>query len=183
MPAHDLVIAAQWSVNNYTLTFIFDNGDADEVREVAFGDLVEYPEGVMKEEYIFDGWNETAETMPAHDLAIAAQWSEEFLFVEVIFGTTDLNEAEVIEALKKYTDGIFTIERFESDASSGSTQVIIKFTDPNKASTFVRRVEEDIKGGSAFVRDVTPLQRAPETYSYTHGLCPLFALFKCLLFL
>ena len=121
--------------------------------------------------------------MPANDLTVKAQWTEEILFVEIVFGTADLSEAEILELLKKYTDSDITLDSIDIDTSAGSTQVIIKFTDPNKASKFVRSVEEEIEGGSAFVRDVTPLQRAPETGSYSHGICPLFALFKCLLFL
>ena len=116
--------------------------------------------------------------MPANDLTVKAQWTEEILFVEIVFGTADMSEAEISDALKDHTDGEFTIDRIEIDASTGTIQVIVKFNDPEKASEFVRNVEEEIKeGGDSHIRDVAPLQKAPGTGSYSHKLFPVLAFF------
>ena len=115
--------------------------------------------------------------MPANNLTVKAQWTEDILFVEIIFGTADMSEAEISDALKDHTDVEFTIDRIEIDASTGTIQVIVKFNDPEKASEFVRDVEEEIKGGGdTYFRDVAPLQKAPGSYSYSNGLFPTIAL-------
>ena len=62
---------AKWSADVHLLTFVFGSGAEPEVRSVNFGEITNYPATPVKEGYKFDGWNETVETMPAHDLAIS----------------------------------------------------------------------------------------------------------------
>ena len=75
MPSYDLTATAQWTVNNYTLTFIFNNGDDVEVRSVQFNEMIVYPEEIVKEGHTFNEWDDNITFMPSHDLTITAQWS------------------------------------------------------------------------------------------------------------
>ena len=66
---------AKWDVNNYILTFDLNNGGPviDEVHP--FNDSITYPTDPVREGYTFNGWDNTTEFMPAHNLTITAQWS------------------------------------------------------------------------------------------------------------
>ena len=75
MPAQDLVIKAQWSINNYTVTFVFNNGMSDENRTFAFDAPIEYPVNLTREGYTFIRWDNYAARMPARDITVIAQWA------------------------------------------------------------------------------------------------------------
>ena len=75
MPANDLTITALWSINNYTLTFDFNNGNEAKEMMLEFGKEIPYPAEPVKEGHTFNGWSETIEFMPARNLIITAQWS------------------------------------------------------------------------------------------------------------
>ncbi|MBO5703965.1 MAG: InlB B-repeat-containing protein [Bacteroidaceae bacterium] len=74
MPAEDMVITAQWQVNQYTITFKESNGKIIERITQDYGTEVVAPTPT-KEGYTFVGWNkEVPATMPAQDMSITAQW-------------------------------------------------------------------------------------------------------------
>ena len=84
---------------------------------------------------------------------ITAQWNETSEYVEIVFSSKDLSREQVEEIIEKYTNGAeFTIETSESDEKTGETIVIIKFTDKEKASEFVRNVNENGKQDSLIKR-------------------------------
>ena len=89
--------------------------------------------------------------MPANDLVTKAQWGEDNHFVEITLGTADLSEGEIIEILKKYTDSDFTIDRIEFDTSTGSTQIIVRFSDSEETSKFIEKVKDVIKGEKTLI--------------------------------
>ena len=156
-------------MNKYTATFIFGNGNEPEVRHIAFNDTIEYPKDPVREGYKFNGWKPKPRTMPASNLTVKAQWSEEIRFVEITLGTTDLSESEIKDLMEKYTDAGFTIDRLEIDNTAGSTQVIIRFEDPEEATKFVNKVREEIKRGEdPFIRDITPVNKIL-SISYSGG--------------
>ena len=76
MPARDLTITLQWIVNNYTVIFIFNNGEDDENGIFAFNSSIEYPKNPRREGYTFREWAPMPERMPAQNLTVVAQWSE-----------------------------------------------------------------------------------------------------------
>ena len=49
MPAMDITIKVQWTVNNYTVTFIFDNGAPPKMMVFQFNTTIVYPEISVKE--------------------------------------------------------------------------------------------------------------------------------------
>ena len=75
MPAEDVEVVAQWTVNQYTLTINVD-GVKQEV-EYDYNEAVETPADPSKTGYVFVGWSPVVPaTMPAEDVEVVAQWED-----------------------------------------------------------------------------------------------------------
>lgn len=67
---------AQWTVNQYTITFVTDGGSSVSPITKNYGAAVTAPAAPTKEGYSFAGWDKTIPaTMPAEDLTITARWN------------------------------------------------------------------------------------------------------------
>ena len=76
MPAGDMTITAQWSINQYTLSFDTAGGSAIDPITQDYGTTINAPADPTKTGYTFTGWDKTIPaTMPAGDMTITAQWS------------------------------------------------------------------------------------------------------------
>lgn len=76
MPAGNLAVTAQWTENEYTITFHTDGGSTINPITQKYNTTVEAPAAPAKEGYTFAGWNpEVPETMPAENLEVTAQWT------------------------------------------------------------------------------------------------------------
>ena len=74
MPAEDVEVVAQWTINQYTLTINVD-GVKQEV-EYDYNEAVETPASPSKTGYTFAGWSPVVPaTMPAEDVEVVAQWT------------------------------------------------------------------------------------------------------------
>ena len=71
----DHTLYAHWSVNNYTLTFILDNGTEPEVRTLEFNETITYPADPVRAGYSFNGWDRNNINMPPDNTTITAQWT------------------------------------------------------------------------------------------------------------
>ena len=70
-----LTLTAKWKANQYTITFVFDNGQANTVITQDYGTAITAPKNPTKDGYIFAGWDkEIPTTMPAENMKITAQW-------------------------------------------------------------------------------------------------------------
>ena len=65
---------AQWSINNYTLTFDFENGTVIESL-LCFNDTIVYPEVAPVKGKVFEGWSSNYERMPGRNLTISPVFS------------------------------------------------------------------------------------------------------------
>ena len=76
MPAEDVTVTAQWKINQYTITFDTDGGNAIAPIKQNYATAVKAPAAPVKVGYTFAGWDITVpETMPAEDLTITAIWT------------------------------------------------------------------------------------------------------------
>ena len=74
MPAKDVEITGAYNVNSYKLTFKIGD-EIIESKDVEFGAEIVAPEAPEKDGYLFDGWSDFPETMPAHDLVVTGTMS------------------------------------------------------------------------------------------------------------
>ena len=163
--------------NNYTVTFNFMNGTKSE-RVFEFNETIVYPEGVIREGFVFTGWNPSPVLMPANDLAITAQWKEVTEFVEIVFGNKDLTEKRVEEIIREYTDDGFTIIKFgEKDCE---VRVIVKFTDEEQAEEFIRSVSGERRGEEDGIKSVEPAKKDEYSFSAAASSMTLFSLLSLL---
>ena len=75
MPAGDMTITAQWSINQYTLSFDTAGGSAIGPITQDYGTTINAPAAPTKTGYTFIGWEpELPATMPAENVTVTAQW-------------------------------------------------------------------------------------------------------------
>lgn len=167
MPAYNLTVTSKWAAILYQITFDFNNGSSTK-KTFAYNDTIIYPQNIKKEGYIFIGWSTDYERMPSKNVVVTAQWAEANLYVEITIANPDLSEAEILDMLKKYTKSIFYVDSLEINTLSGSTQVIIRFENPEEAHEFARKVSNDIKeGNSGYIREVYTIKGRNAT-SFSH---------------
>ena len=70
---------AHYQIQRYTITFIFNDGNAPDVRTLNFNEAIVYPENPTREGFIFTGWYPNPEAMPAENIIITAQWNRSTL--------------------------------------------------------------------------------------------------------
>ena len=108
MPANDLTLVAQWTINKYTVTYKVD-GDEYEVETYDFGAAIEILDDLEKEGYTFSGWTPASlpATMPAENLEVVGTFSVNTynIIYETYFDdVTDPSEFET--EINSYTYGI-----------------------------------------------------------------------------
>ena len=76
MPAKVMTVTAQWSINQYTITFNTDGGSAIDPIMQNYGTTINAPADPTKTGYTFTGWDKAIPaTMPAENVTVTAQWS------------------------------------------------------------------------------------------------------------
>lgn len=145
---------AQWTINQYTVTFDFGNGSTPYELTLNYNAPVEYPVNIVKEGYKFNGWDINITNMPANNITITAQWEEDdetftSQYVKISFSSKDLSEEEVKKIISSYTSSEFNIAKFEDN--DGGVTVIIKFDDTEEATRFVRTIKDS---SNEFVNEV-----------------------------
>ena len=74
MPANDLTFTAQFTINQYTMTFVLDNGQENIVKKQDYATALEAPVPT-KTGFTFKGWSTAVPaTVPAQDSTFTAQW-------------------------------------------------------------------------------------------------------------
>ena len=73
VPAHDLAYEGSYTVNSYQLIYVVD-GETIETVSVEYGTAIMLKDAPIKEGYIFSGWSEVPETMPAMDIVVTGHF-------------------------------------------------------------------------------------------------------------
>ena len=77
MPAENLTIKAQWTVNQYTITFDTDGWTTIDAITQDYGTDITAPADPTKDGFTFAGWDETIPaTMPAENVTVKANWNK-----------------------------------------------------------------------------------------------------------
>lgn len=88
MPAEDLELTAQWSINSYSVIFKDADGKIYQSEVLTYGSAITAPSNPSKIGCIFKGWSITVpETVPAKDLVITAVW--EYITYTITFVDTN----------------------------------------------------------------------------------------------
>ena len=75
MPAKNVTFTAQWKANQYTVTFVLNNGSTDIVYTQDYGSPIVAPEDPVKKGHTFTGWTpEVASVVPGHNLTYEATY-------------------------------------------------------------------------------------------------------------
>ena len=75
MPAENMTVTAQWTVNQYTITFDTAGGSAIAPITQDYGTPITAPADPTREGYTFAGWDKAIPaTMPAENMTVTAQW-------------------------------------------------------------------------------------------------------------
>lgn len=78
IPAENMTFNATWTVNQYTMTFVLNNGKPDVVKTLDFGTELTAPEDVTKPAYVLAGWDpELPATVPSVNMTFKAIWTPE----------------------------------------------------------------------------------------------------------
>ena len=106
----NITITAQWKINQYTLTLIYEDGQPNKIIELDYNTKLkniklDVPDPRERAGYGFIGWN-LPETMPAENITRTAQWNAIFKLSEngdTIIGLTDYGK-------NKYTEIVIPAE-------------------------------------------------------------------------
>ncbi len=76
MPANNVSVTAQWSINKYTVNFESNGGSAVTAATYNFATPVTAPTVPTRTGYTFAGWSPTLPAMmPANNVSVTAQWT------------------------------------------------------------------------------------------------------------
>ena len=96
MPAENITITAEWEINQYTITFNTDGGNAIDPITQNYGTAIVAPANPTKAGYTFTGWNPAIPaTMPANNMTVTAQWEEIVPNTYTVTYTDGVDNAEI----------------------------------------------------------------------------------------
>ena len=96
MPANDLTFNAQFTINQYSMTFVFGNGQENQVITQDYGTTLTAPTPNEWTGHTFKGWNpEVPATIPAENKTFTAQWDVNkykltFMVDDQVYSQTDV---------------------------------------------------------------------------------------------
>ena len=177
MPAADVTLTAQWTVNEYTLSYepndgtISENASYTNAGKVAFGTALNTPKvaDMTKEGYTFEGWYSDAgltdpapDAMPAKDLTLYAKWEKNTIPTYKF----DLSNLNIIKVDKKF------VSKYGRSAEKSFTATVTI----EKEETYTAVVDPDFplnpnvtNNGSAVTAEPTYIGKATGTVTLKTG--------------
>ena len=113
MPAEDITVEGTFEVNTYVITYLVD-GEVFATDSVAYGSEIALIEEPTKEGYIFSGWSEVPDTMPAEDITVEGTFTKTETSIEDVeikkenFEIYNLKGERIIN-IKELPKGIYII--------------------------------------------------------------------------
>ncbi len=112
MPAKDVTITGTFTINKYKLIYQVD-GEDYKTYEIEYGSSITPEPAPIKDGYLFLGWSEIPETMPAEDVTVTGsftlQTTEDVIKITNAGQTTWCSKYDLdftgIEGIKAYTAG------------------------------------------------------------------------------
>ncbi len=158
MPAEDITLTAQWTVNEYTITFKDGDETLDTIKQ-DYGTAVKAPEAPTKTGYTFEGWNEAVPaTMPAEDITLTAQWTIAEYKVTTENTTVYEDDDDSIERTAvKYTQDFEarTVTFTVNETDDGKNYNWIVYVDRGDGKNEIVTAEEGVYTVSEVYSDIT----------------------------
>ena len=106
MPAYDVVITGTFSINQYTMTFVLDNGQENVMKKQDYASALTAPADPVKTGFTFKGWSPAVPaTVPASDMTFTAQWKRnKYKVTWIVDGQSTENEVEYEATIVKPSD-------------------------------------------------------------------------------
>ena len=95
MPSHDVSISGTYSLNKYKLTYMVDDAEYKSY-DVEYGAAITPEEAPTKDGYIFSGWSDIPETMPAKDVTVTGTFTQVEFEVDGVTYEVSGDEASVL---------------------------------------------------------------------------------------
>jgi uncharacterized repeat protein (TIGR02543 family) len=106
MPNQDVTYTAQFAINQYTVTFVFGNGEANVVKTQDYASALSAPADPVWRGFTFKGWSTAVPaTVPAADTTFTAQWERnKYKLTWVVDGQKSESDVEYEATITKPTD-------------------------------------------------------------------------------
>jgi len=117
MPAKDITVTGTYTINKYTLTYMVD-GTVYKTSELEYGATITAEAAPIKEGYLFSGWSEIPETMPAKDIEVTGHFevdgidavlTDQLVDVYTLQGVMLKRQISVDELKYELSSGIYII--------------------------------------------------------------------------
>ena len=182
VPAHDVTYTAQFSANQYTITFDTDGGSAVAPITQNYSTAITKPANPVKQGYTFAGWNPAIpETMPAENMTIKALWTvnsykltykvDGAVYKELSYDYGDAITPEADPTKEGYTfsgwseiPATMPAHDVEVNGSFTMNMYTIKFV--NEDGSVLQSSEVEY-GATPVYSGATPTKSATAEYSYT----------------
>ena len=141
MPANDLTFTAQFSINQYTMTFVLDNGQENIVKTQDYGTALTAPENPVKTGFTFKGWTPAVPaTVPASDMTFTAQWERnKYKVTWIVDGQSTVDEVEYEATIVKPEDPVkegYTFTGWDNEIPETMPANDLTFTAQFKINTY-----------------------------------------------
>lgn len=168
MPAENLTITAQWTINYYTFTFDSQGGSAVKAQSIAYLGTATEPEAPTRAGYKFRGWyTDTTfrteydfSTPVTEDTTVYARWTLIILPSYIAKQAPKLNTTEHFAYVQGYPDG--TVKPTGNITRAETAAILFRLMDDTSRKTYYssRSTYRDVDWGSWYSAYVATLDNA-----------------------